>query len=42
LSPPPDARDVVGVVVVGVVIGVVGAFVGIVIIVIAQSVVLVT
>jgi hypothetical protein len=42
LSPPPNARDVVGVVIVSVVVGIVGAFVGVVVIVIAQSVVLVT
>ncbi len=42
LSPPPDARDVVGVAVVGVVFGIVGAFVGVVDIVIAQSIVLIT
>ncbi len=42
LSPPPDARDVVGVVVIGVVVGVVGAVVGVVVIVVTQSVVLVT
>ncbi len=42
LSPPPDARDVVGVVVVGVVVGIVGAIVGVVVIVVAQSVVLIT
>jgi hypothetical protein len=42
LSPPPDARDVVGVVVVGVIVGVVGAVVGIIVIVVTQSVVLVT
>ncbi len=42
LSPPPNARDVIGIVVVGVVVGVVGTFVGIVVIVIAQSIILVT
>jgi hypothetical protein len=42
LSPPPNARDVVGIVVVGVVVGIVGAVVGVVVIVVAQSVVLVT
>ncbi len=40
-SPPPDARDVVGVVIIGVVIGIISAIVGVVIIVVAQSIVLV-
>jgi hypothetical protein len=42
LSPPPDARNVVGVVVVGVVVGIVGTVVSVIVIVITQSVVLVT
>ncbi len=42
LSLLPNARDVIGIVVVGIIVGVVGAIVGVVVIVVPQSVVLVT